>query len=428
MLALVNVVASLLGTRTGRLLAIPLLAVALLTVFTATRKIGRQRNPPPVISLLQEVQYMQQLEVIHFYSQHVLMLGDPSLLQEMALAAGRDTLRAQETVGERKIEMIRRDAQRAEAGSRLLTAEDSLADLHDTLEILESDYELLRQRDADLATQLAEMEASERERRFSPEFVTAWQAHHRLTDSTAERRFRRRARKGYRDALRTERRRLRDQILGAEKLRAARELELGWAELQRAYQQRQRKYAAARTKYETAMAELGDRRRSALALRDSAIAAFARGESADQVKIVALVPARLSVFIDMEQVRYEKIPDAERYRITVDSLVLDQPVVSLDRSQYYETRGGISLKVRDGGVFRELFEQVRLGIGAVEQQIVAEANRQGLIEEGCFAAQEYFENTLRAFGYHVDVRFRSGQCTCLHPTDPPTEPQSATTI
>lgn len=423
MFFIINILAGFLGTRLGLMVALPLAGAGMLAVVLGSGKVRRQHPPLPVISLLREVRYMQELEVVQYHSQHVMMLGDPGLLQEMALQAARDTLKPFSSMERLRVDMIRADELLANARNLLSGVHDSLGSLYATIANCNTRYDLLSMKEDQLADYLQGQAPEYVGDHFSAAFSKSWQAYHidisveKSSSTKKSAKKRRKLRNAFRSAIASERKALRKEIRRHESVRSTAEKVLNLDEKEKTVRERERQYDRVRLRYQSAQTDLLQLRQVAYGLRDSAVASLGRGNTHEKVKVIALVPASLGFHIDMEKVAYEQLGEENSFLITVDSLVAGRPLIALDQSRYFETGGnGLALKTRDGGLYREVFEQIRMGIRAIEFQIHAQARKMGLVEEGCFAAEEYFQNTLRSLGHEVEVRFRSAQCPCLNRT------------
>lgn len=431
MLPLLTFLPSILKSKVGKVIALTMILVVVITIIFYVGPKSDKHLPPAVVTLLQEVNYMEELEVITFYSQHVMMLGEPGLVEEMALTMARDTVETQKDISKLKEDLGNQQREVTDKESAASSAKEKISPLLQQLEGLEAAYDSLSDRkgekmakflESKTAKTIAESYSKEMSigwREVSP-FYQEWETASKDGNGKSEfSAYKRRKKKfqqivkpvlsSLKEKIKTTSRQLADQKKNLNINKLAKREKIAVDRLQRIQDQ-----------LEFAKDRLLEQRKWAIEMRDSAANAISQGSRPDKVKIITIVPASIGAYIDMSAVSFSVEEPGNQVRVNIDSILLAPAIISIDSSKVYELNGnGLTLKRRAGGLYHELFLQIRLWVRSIEKDAVAKAYNNGIIEESCFAVEEYFKNMFKTLGYRIFLEFNSDQCECLSRKTPP---------
>ncbi|MCB9230151.1 MAG: DUF4230 domain-containing protein [Bacteroidia bacterium] len=422
MLTAFSLISSLLGTKFGKILAVVLVVGGLLFVVFAAKTASR-KMPPPVISLLSKIEYMQQLELVRFYSNHILMLGDPDEMQQLARTAASDSLAAKKAMETALFEKGKAEMELGTAQSKLDAIEDRLSLLQNRIDSMEQKYNFLSQREDELIADFSNMKDAEIKILYGDSVSQSWIVLNKVMKASYpktkdRRRAEKEPRKDFNKLVSSERKRLFTLLKNNKQELSKKEKELGLKKAEAEVEKLEGIYKKAEDSYHLATAAFKAKVKVALEARDAVIETMRERDPLSNTvnpKLLAIVPAITTAYIDLGKITYGE-PQDGKIAITVDSIIIDKPLVVLDNSQHWDiSNGKPQVSKTEGGIYYEIFEQIRLALTRIESEALQKSLDNGMMLESCKGVEEYFKNMLQSFGYKAEITFRTSQCNCLNP-------------
>ena len=436
---MLNLLVSIFSTRFGRILGLVILVAALIFFFLGIRyrpASGGERMP--VVSLLQNIKFMQELDLVKYYYEEIIVIGDPLRLERMANEAADDTLRARNemelleiaySVADSNLFAVRQkilaiDTTHQRLDSRVDSAHSAFQELprkyksmYKTLNNTASRGTRIRLYGEDINTNYEALKVVERKkpvkrsgerRKAFKQRERQWETEQKAAENQLETAFHKEKDKR-RDAWQSLKNSLADRRDRDKRFRKALDKELKAAE---------KRYKRSQEDFIEAQSSLNSLRLHAVEARKAADLAIQKAEDDWALKnprLLAVVPANLGGYIDLSKVRYPAESEIVGDTITIyaDSILLSRVYVNLDSTKHFDIAKKIpKVKSSEEGLFFEVFQQLRQAVDETEKRVLEKALRRGIISETCDMACKYFDELMSIFGYKARVIFKDSRCDC----------------
>lgn len=436
---MLNLLVSVFSTKYGRIIGLVFLVGSLIFFLLGIRyRPANGGERMPVVSLLQNIKFMQELDLVKYYYEEIIVIGDPLRLERMANQAASDTIEARNQMELLEITYAVADSNLFAVRQKLLridTAHQRLSNQVDSAHIafqelprkykslykvlnvtaaratrirvygeaINSQYEALKQ----VERKKPRRRSGERRKDFKQR-EREWETEHDAAENALEAAFQKQKDKR-RDVWQTLKDRLSDQRSRDKKVRKALEKELKQAEKQ---------FKRAQEDFIEAQSSLNSLRLHAVEARKASDLAIQKAEDDWALKnprLLAVVPANLGGYIDLSKVEYPDESEIVGDTITIhaDSILLSRVYVNLDSTSHFDISKKIpKVKSSEEGLFFEVFQQLRQAVDETERRVLEKALRRGIISETCDMACKYFDELMSIFGYKARVIFKDSRCDC----------------
>lgn len=409
------------GTKPGKAVTlVALIAGVGLLLFSLTHRRSRA-DRLPIISILDHTQYMEELILVGFYSDQLVVLGDESKLEkqlDQAIQDSSSAFKKYESLRERKAEMEVRKQAQEKLGQSYSKELDSLYALRD------SASRAYDQVDMNFKKFLAQTEGkstSELTRKYNASIAR----HAASYDSTQQ--LNPSNHKGRKQKRLAEKKAESDLKNAFSDLKASRLAT--WKERKKSHQLKEYEQDQKRdkkteekitnrlqsltTQTEEAKAEYLSARSKVNTLWEATEKAYKESEGTFDVKhpkLVVVVPCHLTTYIDLQKIKYDFQGDT-MVTVTVDSIIMGEVDVLLDSAHYYDVaKRAPEVRFEREGLYQLIFEELRLQMQTINQEVQEKAISSGIMTRSCSQATGYFQNLMTSYGYKVKVVIKGKEC------------------
>lgn len=361
----------------------------------------------PIISILERVEYLEELELVTYYSDEILELGTADQLQRTADGLEKELKKSKSDMLEGKTEVAQAKANYSEAESSLALANKSIDSLNHIVDSLRQAHDAISSRFQKVVQYLDTLGQSEIQTLFGNQVLDDYKAYKQVESENGRGRTYRRKLRDARDKLKGSTGDASGDLGG--KLIAAKDYEsdmkdkLDYKKLsgraddlkdkiddaEQDYQSQKEDYESSQVKFDALQKSLQDQYQR-------------EGAGFKKPRLLAVVPAKVSTLINLKTVKFKAASDS-LYIITVDSIYVGPVDILLDEATHYNVAEGAGGSSDKEGPYQVIFEQIRMNLPRMSKEVESKALGADILGQSCVQVEHYFRKLTHGTGLAIKV-------------------------
>ncbi|MEL7147178.1 MAG: GH25 family lysozyme [Bacteroidota bacterium] len=419
MIAIVELLAGLVKTRSGKLIGLIAFAAVVIFFVWSLRGTGAGKNNVPVISLLQSVKNIERLDLLSYRTDEVLMLGDPDVLQRMIDKVSADSIKTYKTVRKLSMEIEQNTVALQSVSFDQQEAQEDVEKQRNKVAFLYGEYNRLPKTFEKLLKTLPKLTSQDVDKFFGKSMESAWESYQVAVsresiapDRSALKEAEKAAASSKKELKRlwlSNRKSLFDAWKAADQLLKSQEKDAAHATHTRLINHLDKEIANLKAKRSSETIKLKQDSAKIGYLRTSIASNEASLDPAAQKneRLLAILPTKTNLYLNLSTVDIKLTRDST-ILVTIDSIHHEPVQVLVDSSIHYNiAQQKVELKGQKEGLYMQVFQQLQTGIQVIKDRIAADLQSAYFKEEALTKAKDYFSGLYQALGYKVTIQYGS---------------------